>query len=79
MPISGLSWSITLTKYLVALGWAVVASVGFAIGVAVAILIFDLFSRKIDEWEEIKNGNIGVAIIITSLIVMIGLLILKVI
>jgi len=32
-----------------------------------------------DEWEEIKKGNIGVALIICSLILMVGLLVYKVI
>ena len=69
----------TLFSYLRAIGWAIVASVGFSIGVAIAIKVFDWFSSDIDEWEEIKKGNWSVAVIFVALIVMIGLLVHKVI
>lgn len=73
------SWGYTFMLYLRAIGWALVASIGFALGIGLAIKIFDLLSSNIDEWEEIRQGNIGVAIIIATLIVMVGLLIYKVI
>ena len=33
----------------------------------------------LDEWEEIKKGNMGVSIIFVALIVMVGLIVYKVI
>ena len=66
-------------RYAEGLGWAVVASLGFSVGVAIALKVFDWFSSDIDEWEEIKKGNWSVAIIFVSLIVMIGILVHKVI
>jgi len=68
-----------LFLYVRALGWSVVAAVGFAFGVGVALKVFDWLSTDIDEWEEIKKGNMGVALIFVSLIVMVGLLIYKVV
>lgn len=73
------SWSGLLSTYARALGWSVVASVGFAFGVGIALKVFDWLSSDIDEWEEIKKGNIGVAMIFVSLILMVGLLVYKVI
>ncbi|MCK9244276.1 MAG: DUF350 domain-containing protein [Candidatus Marinimicrobia bacterium] len=73
------SWSYTLMMYLRGIGWAIVAAIGFSFGVGLAIKVFDLLSRDIDEWEEIKKGNIGVALIIVALILMVGLLVHKVI
>lgn len=67
------------SRYAEGLGWAVVASLGFSVGVAIALKVFDWFSSDIDEWEEIKKGNWSVALIFISLIVMIGLLVYKVI
>ena len=75
----GLDLITTLEQYARAIGWIISASVGFAIGVAIALWIFDLISRDIDEWEEIKKGNIGVSLIFVSLIVMIGLIVIHVI
>ncbi|MCD6206137.1 MAG: DUF350 domain-containing protein [Candidatus Marinimicrobia bacterium] len=73
------SWSYTLMMYLRGIGWAIVASLGFSFGVGLAIKVFDWLSTSIDEWEEIKKGNYGVALIIVALIVMVGLLVHKVI
>ncbi|RMF11084.1 MAG: DUF350 domain-containing protein [Candidatus Neomarinimicrobiota bacterium] len=73
------SWSGILFSYVRALGWSIVAAVGFAFGVGIALKVFDWLSTDIDEWEEIKKGNIGVALIFISLILMVGLLIYKVV
>mgnify|MGYP002628706918 CR=1 FL=1 len=66
-------------RYLEGIGWAIAASIGFSVGVAIAIKVFDWFSSDIDEWEEISKGNWSVAMIHVALIVMIGLLVFKVI
>ena len=46
-----------LAGYFWSLVWAVVASVGFAFGVGLALMVFNWLSKDIDEWQEIKNGN----------------------
>ena len=68
-----------LTQYARAVGWSITAAVGFAFGIGIALKVFDMLSTEIDEWEEIKKGNMGVALIFVSLIVMVGLLVYKVI
>ena len=68
-----------LIEYLRAIGWALTASIGFSFGIAIAIFIFNKLSTDIDEWQEIKNGNIGVALIEVALILMIGIIVYKVI
>ena len=75
----GLDLTSQLIEYLRAIGWAFTASIGFSLGVAIAVLIFNKLSRDIDEWQEIKNGNIGVALIEVALIVMIGIIVYRVI
>jgi len=75
----GLGLEETLLQYLRAVGWSVTAAVGFAFGVGIALKVFDYLSTDIDEWEEIKKGNMGVALIFVSLIVMVGVLVFKVI
>ena len=64
----GLGLEETLLQYLRAVGWSVTAAVGFAFGVGIALKVFDYLSTDIDEWEEIKKGNIGVSLIFISLI-----------
>ncbi|MCK9368866.1 DUF350 domain-containing protein [Candidatus Dojkabacteria bacterium] len=57
-----------LKEYLITLGWAVTGTIAMSLAIPVLIFIFDKFT-PIDEWEEVKKGNIGVAIIISSLII----------
>ena len=59
--------------------WALVASVSFAFSMGLAIKVFDWLSKDINEWEEIKKGNIGVALIFVAMILSIGLVLYKVI
>ncbi len=75
----GLYLNAQLIQYLRAIGWAIDASIGFSIGVSIAVIIFNKLSKEIDEWQEIKNGNIGVALIEGALIVMIGVIVFRVI
>ena len=75
----GLDLYSQVVEYLRAIGWALTASIGFSLGVAIAIFIFNKLSQDIDEWKEIKNGNIGVALIEVALIVMIGIIVCRVI
>ena len=73
-----LSFGTWIIKLLMALGWILTASIGFALGVGIAIKVFDALSTNIDEWEEIKKGNWSVALILISMIVMVGLLAISV-
>ena len=74
----GLDWGTILMQYIRAIGWSITAAVGFAFGIGIALKVFDMLSTDIDEWEEIKKGNIGVALIFISLIVSVAFLVHKV-
>ncbi len=75
----GLSFTDLLTKWGVALGWIIVAALGFAFATGLSIKVFDLLTTNIDEWEEIKKGNMAMALILVSVIVMMGLIIYKIV
>jgi uncharacterized membrane protein YjfL (UPF0719 family) len=72
-----------MTTTLVQMGrsllWALVAAVSFAFSMGIAIKVFDALSKDINEWEEIKKGNIGVALIFVAMILSVGLVLYKVI
>ncbi len=74
-----LSFGDTIILYLRTIGWALAVSIGFSLGTAIAVFIFAVISRDIDEWTEIRNKNYGVAAIFVALIVMIGLLVISVV
>ena len=73
------SFSGLLAEYGRAIGWSVAAAIGFSFGVGLALKVFDWLSTDINEWEEIKKGNMGGAYIFVALIVMVGFLVHKVI
>ena len=73
------SWGGMFAQYGRSLLWASTAAIGFGLGVGISLKVFDWLSTDIDEWEEIKKGNMGVSMIITALIVMVGLIVYKVI
>ena len=68
-----------LIEYLRAVGWALAASIGFSIGISIALTVFDKMTPHINQWSEVKAGNYGAALIITSIIIMSGLIVYRVI
>ena len=58
--------------YLITFGWALVGSISMAIGIIIALKLFDLSTPKVDEWQLIKEGNIPIAIIFGSIILALG-------
>ena len=73
------SWGGMFAQYGRSVLWAITAAIGFGLGVGISLKVFDWLSSDIDEWEEIKKGNMGVSLIFVSLIVMVGLIVYKVI
>ncbi|MEK9135120.1 MAG: DUF350 domain-containing protein [Patescibacteria group bacterium] len=57
-----------LQQYLITFGWAITGAISMAIALTVLVKIFSWIT-PINEWEEIKKGNMGVAIIMASIII----------
>ena len=69
----------TLMAMAKSVAWAIVASVSFAFAMGLSIKVFDFLSKDINEWEEIKKGNLGVALIFVAMILSVGAVLYKVI
>lgn len=63
------------TAYWVTFGWAIIGSVAMGLGIIIALKLFTLSTRKVDEWELIKQGNMAMAVILASIIVSLGIVI----
>jgi hypothetical protein len=50
------------------IGWAIAGGVGMGLGLIVALKVFTVLTRDVDEWAEVKKGNLGMAIILASVI-----------
>lgn len=64
----------TVARYLAALGWGVVAGLGMALALAVLLRVFTWFT-PVDEWAELRSGNVGIAIVMASVVLAFGLVV----
>ena len=61
-----------LMDYLTAIGWGIVGALSLAVGLGILLRVFDWLT-PINEWEEIKKGNISVAIIMAAVVLALGI------
>lgn len=48
--------------------WAVVGGIGMGLGLVVSLKVFTLLTRDVDEWAEVKKNNLGMSIILASVV-----------
>jgi uncharacterized membrane protein YjfL (UPF0719 family) len=51
-----------------AIGWALAGGIGMGLGLVVSLKIFTLLTREVDEWGEVKKGNMGMSLILSAVI-----------
>lgn len=61
--------------YSITFGWAIVGSIAMGIGIVIALKLFTLATREVDEWKLVKEGNVPIAIILASVIVSLGIVV----
>jgi uncharacterized membrane protein YjfL (UPF0719 family) len=61
-------WGFRLKAYLVNIGWAVAGGIAMGLGLIIALKTFTLLTRDVDEWKLVKEGNLGMAIILSSVV-----------
>lgn len=59
---------LVLVQYLVTVGWGIAGALSMGVGLAVALKVFTMLTPKIDEMEELKKGNIAVAIVLAAVV-----------
>ncbi len=64
-----------LQAYLITFGWAIVGSISMGIGIILALKLFTLSTREVDEWALVKAGNIPMGIILAAIIISLGIVI----
>jgi uncharacterized membrane protein YjfL (UPF0719 family) len=63
-----------LTEYLMALGWAVVGTAAMAIALVILVRVFTWLT-PIDEWAELRQGNVAVAIVVGAVVIAFALVV----
>ena len=61
-----------LPEILKACGWAFLSALLMGIGTGLGVKFFDMMTPGLDEMEELRKGNIAVAIVIAAVILAIG-------
>lgn len=62
-------------SYLITFGWAIVGSIAMGLGIIIALKMFTISTRKVDEWELIKQGNMPMAVILAAIVLSLGIVI----
>lgn len=65
---------IILQEYLFTFGWSLVGAISMAVAFLVMMKVFNKLT-PFNEWEEIKNGNMAVAVTIAAVIISAALVI----
>lgn len=60
-----------LTSYLISIGWGLVAAISMSLSMGILLKVYDTMT-PIDEWEEIRKGNIACGIIMAAVIIAFG-------
>lgn len=63
-----------LIRFLVMIGWALVAAISMSLAMGILLKVYDMMT-PIDEWEEIRKGNIACGIIMAAVILAFGLVV----
>jgi uncharacterized membrane protein YjfL (UPF0719 family) len=61
-------WQLML-QYLVTVGWAIAGAVSMGIGLGVALKLFNLLTPSMNEMEELKKGNMAVAVVLAAVVI----------
>ena len=57
-----------MTQYLITVGWGITGAISMALSLSILVWVFAKIT-PINEWEEIKKGNLSVAIVIAAVII----------
>lgn len=58
--------------------WALVASVAMSLSMGILMFVWDKMTPRVDEWEELKKGNVAVAIVMAAVILAFGIVVASV-
>jgi hypothetical protein len=58
--------------YAITFGWAIVGSTSMALGIIIALRIFDLSTPIVHGWKSVKVCNISIKVTFASIILAVG-------
>ena len=68
-------FKVVILQYLVTVGWAIAGAISMGIGLGVALRVFTALTPNLNEMEELRKGNLAVAIVLAAVILAMGIVI----
>ena len=68
-------FKMVILQYLVTVGWAIAGAISMGIGLGAALRVFTALTPNLNEMEELRKGNLAVAIVLAAVIVAMGIVI----
>ena len=68
-------FKVVILHYLVTVGWAIAGAISMGIGLGVALRVFTALTPKLNEMEELRKGNLAVAIVLAAVILAMGIVV----
>ena len=75
LPGAGPDFGSIALNMLFAILWAIVAAVGFAAAIAIGFRVLNVLTPGLNEWEELKNGNMAVGIVWAAFTIAVALVV----
>jgi uncharacterized membrane protein YjfL (UPF0719 family) len=66
LPGTGPDFGSIALNMLFAIIWSLVAAVGFAAAIAIGFRVLNVLTPGLNEWEELRKGNLAVGILWAS-------------
>jgi hypothetical protein len=66
LPGAGPDFVSIALNMLFAVLWSIVAAIGFAAAIAIGYRVLNLLTPGLNEWEELKKGNVAVGVLWAS-------------
>jgi len=75
LPGAGPDFGSIALNMLFAVIWSLVAAIGFAGAIAIGFRVLNVLTPGLNEWQELKNGNLAVGILWSSFVIAVALVV----
>lgn len=75
LPGTGPDWLSIIQNMIFAVVWSIVAALGFAAAISIGLKVLNLLTPGLNEWEELKKGNVAVAILWSAFILSVAIVV----
>lgn len=75
LPGAGPDYGSIAMNMLFAVLWSIVAAIGFAAAMAIGFRVLNLLTPGLDEWQELRRGNMAVGLLWASFTVAVAIVV----